>query len=83
MPPAQLPPCSSARSTDADAGARPAWKAEADLIARAALAGVRVIRSTADNGQPEWIASRWNLTRAFGSLEELERWLAVVVGAAR
>lgn len=58
----------------------PTWKTEANLIARAALAGVRVTRSATDNGRPEWIASRWALTRAFSSLDELRTWLARVTG---
>jgi hypothetical protein len=49
-------------------------------VARAALAGVTVHRSQTESGQVEWIASRWALTRAFGSLSELERWLDTVAG---
>jgi hypothetical protein len=40
--------------------------------ARAALVGATVIEVLDDSGRPEFILSRWALTRAFGDLEELE-----------
>lgn len=55
-------------------------KVEATLIARAALAGVVVTRIEADNGAPQWVASRWALTRAFDSLQQLGAWLDRVTG---
>lgn len=57
-------------------------KRESTAIARAALAGVTVHRSQTEAGRVEWIASRWALTRAFSSLDELERWLDMVTGQA-
>ncbi|MDM0013441.1 hypothetical protein QTH87_13445 [Variovorax sp. J22P168] len=50
-------------------------KWESALCARAALRGIAVHRSTTDRGQPCWIASRWNLTKALGSLAELSAWV--------
>jgi hypothetical protein len=41
---------------------------------------VTVHRSPTETGAVEYIASRWALTRAFGSLDELERWLDMVTG---
>jgi hypothetical protein len=55
-------------------------KREATAVARAALAGITVHRSTTEAGQAEWIVSRWSLTRAFSDLDELERWLDMVTG---
>lgn len=55
-------------------------KAEATLIARAALAGVVVVRIEADDGRPQWIASRWALTRSFDNLDQLGAWLDRVTG---
>lgn len=59
---------------------RPEWKREADLIARAALAGIRVHASTTDDGRPSLIASKWALCREFTDLAEMERWLDMVTG---
>lgn len=50
------------------------------LRARAALKGIHLIPSTADNGRPEFIATWHALTRAFGGLDELEAWLDRVEG---
>lgn len=55
-------------------------KCEATLIARAALAGVTVLGSRDDRGRPEWIATKWHLTRAFASLDELDGWLDRIGG---
>ena len=62
--------------------ARVAAKAEATLVARAALAGVVVTRIEADNGAPQWVASKWALCRAFDSLEQLSSWVDRVTGKA-
>lgn len=55
-------------------------KRAATLIARAALGGIVVHELTADDGRPEWIATRWAMTRAFRDLDDFERWLDFVVG---
>lgn len=55
-------------------------KREATLIARAALVGVTVYRSTTEAGATEWVCSRWALTRAFSSLDDLEKWVDMVSG---
>lgn len=55
--------------TEADA------KRLATLKARAALAGVMVLDSKDETGRPEWVATRWALTKAFSSLDELAAWL--------
>lgn len=67
---------------DAEASRAADAKREATAVARAALAGVTVHRSQTEAGGVEWIASRWALTRAFGTLDELERWLDMVAGRA-
>ncbi len=74
------PHCSSACPADAEALRTADAKREATAVARAALAGITVHRSTTEAGQAEWIASRWSLTRAFSDLDELERWLDMVTG---
>lgn len=43
--------------------------------ARAALVGVTVHALHGDDGRPEYIATRWAMTKAHGSLEELSAWL--------
>lgn len=59
-----------------------AQKRLATLRARAALAGVTLINSRDEHGRPEWIATRWHLTRSLSSLDEIEQWLDRV-GAPR
>lgn len=56
----------------------PSAKTIATLKARAALAGVTVHEMSSG----EYVAGRWNLSRTFTSLEELERWLDQI-GAPR
>lgn len=52
----------------------------ATAIARAALRGIVLIESTDDRGRPEWVAT-WNaMTKAFGSLAEVDAWLDRVEG---
>lgn len=55
-------------------------KLEATLKARAALAGVTVHTLQDDRGRPEYIATRWAMTKAFSSLDELAAWLDRVAG---
>lgn len=43
--------------------------------ARAALLGVTLRVLTDDKGRPEFIVTRWALTRSFPSLAEVEAWL--------
>lgn len=57
-------------------------KRAATCTARAAIAGVSLHRLADDAGRPEWIATRWALTRAFHSLDDVEAWLARVEGRA-
>lgn len=52
------------------------------LRARLALHGVQLLDSTADDGHPEWIATRWAMTRAFSDLASLEAFVDRVAGAA-
>jgi hypothetical protein len=68
----------SAVSAPAPAGvslAGPVDKQFATLQARAALAGVQLLRSTDDRGREVFVASRWALTAQFASLAEVEAWL--------
>lgn len=55
-------------------------KAVATLIARAALVGVALVRSTDDHDRPVFVASRWGLTKQLGSTEEVEAFLKLVGG---
>lgn len=57
-----------------------ARKRVATAKARAALLGIVVHELRADDGGPEWIATRWALTRAFRSVDELAAWLDRVEG---
>lgn len=50
--------------------------------ARAALAGITLHVLAGDDGRPEYIATRWALTKSFTDLSEVERWLDRV-GAPR
>ena len=52
----------------------------ATLKARAALAGVVVHDLEDDRGQPEYIATKWALTKSLHSLDALEAWLDRVAG---
>lgn len=58
-------------------------KRAANLKARAALAGVTVLESQDEHGRPEWIVTKWHLTRSVSSLDELHAWLDRVVGKQR
>lgn len=62
--------------------ATPDAKTFATLQARCALAGVVLVRTEGDDGAPEFVVSRWALTRAFRSLVEVEQWLQRVTGRA-
>ena len=55
-------------------------KAVATLIARAALVGVALVRSTDDHDRPVFVASRWGLTRQLDSAEAVEKFLKLVGG---
>lgn len=50
-------------------------KALATQTARGALVGVTVYAMRDDRGKPEYIATRWALTKAFSSLADLAAWL--------
>ena len=43
---------------------------------------MQLLDSTADDGRPEWIATRWAMTRAFADLASLEAFVDRVAGAA-
>ena len=47
-------------------------KRVATARARAALVGATLIEMPDDAGRPEWLLTRWTLTRAFHDLSELE-----------
>jgi len=53
------------------------------LCAKAALAGVTLHVVENDDGQPAYVLSRWNLTRQLHSLDEVQRWLDLLTGAAK
>lgn len=57
-------------------------KAFATLRAEAALAGVTLHLCEGDDGKPEYVATRWALTRSFRSLDEVSEWLERVMGGA-
>lgn len=48
--------------------------------ARAAMLGIVVHVLQGDDGRPEWIATRWALTKSFRDLAEFEGWLDRVDG---
>jgi len=48
--------------------------------ARAALHGITVHELRDDRGEPEYVATRWFLTKAFSSIGELTAWLDRVTG---
>jgi hypothetical protein len=50
-------------------------KVVASLKARAAIAGFALHVTEDDRGEPLFIASRWSLTRAFHSLDEVQAFL--------
>lgn len=50
------------------------------LRAKCALAGIALVVTDDDHGQPLYIVSKWALTKAFSTLEELEAWLSQVTG---
>jgi hypothetical protein len=53
----------------------PEAKTVATLTARAALAGVSLVRSTDDRERVVYIASKWTLTRQLDSIEAVEHFL--------
>jgi hypothetical protein len=53
------------------------------LRARAALAGISLIESRDERGAPEYVASRWALTKAFASLAGVAAWLDLAAGPER
>lgn len=61
----------------------PADKRVATLRARAALQGIVMHDLKGDDGTPEYVVTKWALTRAFRSLDELEAWLDRVEGRTR
>lgn len=52
--------------------AKPLEKRVGTAHARAALIGAVIVETHDDRGRPEWILTRWSLTRAFADLAELE-----------
>lgn len=68
---------------EAAADTRSSTKRLATCKARCALVGVVLHELTGDDGQPEYVVTqtRWALTRAFRSLDELEAWLPRLEGA--
>lgn len=54
----------------------------ANCKARCALVGGVLHELIGDDGRPEYIVTKWALTRAFRSLDELEAWLPRVEGRA-
>jgi hypothetical protein len=71
---------------DQDIGRRDSARADADrkafttLQAKAALRGVALIRCFDEAGQQVFLASRWNLTRQFATLANVEAFLAAMGG---
>ena len=47
----------------------------ATVQARAALAGIVLAATEDDHGRPLFVASRWAMTKAFCSLDEVEAWM--------
>lgn len=50
-------------------------KRQTTAQARAALAGITLHVVTGDDGRPEFIATRWALTKSFSDIGDVERWL--------
>lgn len=57
-------------------------KRQATAQARAALAGIKLHILTGDSGLPEYVATRWALTKSFSDIADVERWLDMVTGKA-
>jgi hypothetical protein len=55
----------------------------ATATACTALWGGSLLVIEADDGRPQFVVSRWALTRAFDDLDGLEQWLDRVTGAKR
>ncbi len=55
-------------------------KALDTLRARCALLGIVLAITENDHGRPLYVASRWAMTKAFSSLEEVGAWLSEVEG---
>lgn len=50
------------------------------LRARCALAGITLHSGTDNLGNALFLVSRWNLSRTFSTLDQVEAWLWVVTG---
>lgn len=50
-------------------------KRPATAQARAALAGIALHILTGDDGRPEYVATKWALTKAFTDIADVELWL--------
>lgn len=54
----------------------------ATIRARCALQGIELHVLAGDDGRPEYIATKWAMTRAFDDIHELDLWLLRVEGKA-
>lgn len=50
--------------------------------ARCALAGITLHSGTDNLGNVVYLVSRWNLSRTFSTLEQVDAWLDCVTGSA-
>lgn len=50
--------------------------------ARAALIGATLVDIEGDDGRPEYICTKWALTKSFDNLDDVERLLARMEGKA-
>ena len=55
-------------------------KTRSSLVARAALVGVVLVVTEDDRGRPNFIASRWSLTKQMSTPEEVDRFLRRIGG---
>lgn len=57
-------------------------KAFTTLQARAALRQATLVQIDGDDGRPQYIVTKWALTKSFDSLADVERLLARMEGTA-
>lgn len=52
----------------------------ATLQAIAAISVIQLLKTDDDHGRPSFYATKWAMTRHFGSLDDVAEWLATVTG---
>ncbi len=57
-------------------------KAFQTIRARCALLGIVMAITGDDHGRPLYVATRWAMTKAFSSVEEVASWLSGIEGGS-